>query len=490
MKKKNITILISAIVGIIILFFIVDMLRGPCLSPGELPGEYIHEHTTPEYDPESYSSRRQSIKDHIGENILIISAQTNEDFHYVTGFNENQGIAVLIPGDNKPFRMFVTPRNPADAMWYGERYGIEGAMETFKADTAYHLEEFKEILPQLIRDQDNIYLHSRDSQIASLVQETIERDGLYAEQHEADNIIHENRVIKDDWEIAQLQQTVDVTAKAHSWIMQTMAPGQKEYEVQADIEYIFQKNGLTPGFPSIVGSGPNATILHHTRNDRVMQDNELLLVDIGAKSRGGYIADITRTYPINGRFTPEQREIYELVYEANKAGIEKMKPGNKILDCHHEANSIIIDGLHEMGLLPDTTVWWQKRFYVLYRANHYIGLHVHDVGEYGFDEDYRDGHLLSSEVRGIELKPGMVLTMEPGIYLQENRLDYLHELFGDIADPEELEAFAEEVRPVYEKYAGIGVRIEDNILITESGNKELNEHMPKSPVEIEAAMKE
>ncbi len=489
MKKQPITIIIVIIAGLLI-FLIIDRFRRPCLSPGELPESFIHEHKSPEYDPGSYANRRQRIIAHLLEkDLLIISAEAGDDFYYITGFNEPQGIALINPGNNKEFKMFVTPRNPADAMWTGERHGKAGAMEIFKADTAYLLNDFKEIAKQLISNQTRVYMHSRDKMISDIVEEIINKKELNIEQRNIDSLIHKSRVIKDEWEINQLKQAVKVTGKAHSWIMQTMAPGQKEYEVQAEIEYIFRKNGLSPGFPPIVGSGPNATILHHTRNDRIIQDNELILVDIGAASLGGYTADITRTYPVNGSYTPEQRKIYDLVYKANEAGKKKMKPGYKMLDCNHEANRILVEGLHEMGLIPDTTVWWQKRFYIQHRVNHYIGLNVHDVGEYGFDPEKRDEHILTPEIRGRKLKPGMVLTMEPGIYLQENRLDYLHELFGDIADPCELNEFAEKVRPVYEKYAGIGVRIEDNILITESGNIDLSEHIPKSADEIEAAMK-
>ncbi len=489
MKKRNMTVTVIIIIAALVLLFMIDNLTRPCLRPGELPERYIHEHTSPQYDPESYANRRQRLNEALGDGVLIISAAARKDFYYITGFDERQGVAVLAPGDVKPFRMFVTPENPADAIWIGERYGTQEAMGKFKADTAWSLENFETILPKMINGTPFIFVHTLDQQIKKLVSKVVEEKGMEVQIKDADSIIHESRVIKDKWEIDQLQQAVDVTCKAHLWIMQTMAPGQKEYEVQAEIEYIFRKNGLSPGFLPIVGSGPNATILHHIRNDRIINDNELLLVDIGAASSGGYTADITRTYPVNRRFTPEQREIYDLVYKASEAGIKKMKPGMKMLDCNHEANRILLEGLHEIGLIPDTTVWWQKRFYIQHRVNHYIGLDVHDTGDYGYDPEKRDEHILTPEIRGRELKPGMVMTMEPGIYLQENRLDYLHELFGHLAGPEELDSFAEKIRPVYEKYAGIGVRIEDNVLITETGNNILSENLPKSSDEIEAAMK-
>ncbi len=488
MKKILFTFIITVTLGLAV-FLTIKSLSEPCLAPGELPDLYIHEAEVADYDPASFKERRQRIMDQLVGTALVVSASAAEDFYYLSGFDEYQGLVVLLPEDPKPFQMFVTPRNPADAMWVGERHGTEGAMEKFKADTAYVMEDLKDILPQLFSRHDKIFLHSRDTRIRETLENWQRETGQSFVFHEADSLIHEQRVIKDDWEIGQLKQAVAVTGKAHSWIMKTMAPGQHEYEVQADIEYIFGKNGMTPGFASIVGSGPNATILHHIRNDRKINDGELLLVDIGAASRGRYTADITRTYPVNGQFTPEQRTIYDLVYKASETGMKKMKPGFKMLDCNHAANRVLVHGLYQLGLIPDTTVWWQKRFYIQHRVNHYIGLNVHDVGDYGFDPVQRDEHILTPEIRGRELKPGMVMTMEPGLYLQENRLDYLHELFGHLATKEELDEFARQVRPVYEKYAGIGVRIEDNVLITEDGNIILSEHLPKTSEEIEASMR-
>ncbi len=488
MKKTLFTFIIAVTLGLAV-FLTIKSLSEPCLAPGELPGLFIHEPEVPEYDPASFARRRQEIMDQLGPTPLLVSATAANDFYYLTGFDEYQGVAVLLPGDPKPFRMFVTPRNPADAMWTGERHGTEGAMKKFGADTAYVMNDLAEILPRRLSGDEKIFLHSRDTRLREILEGWQRETGQTLTFQEADSLIHEQRVIKDAWEIAQLEQAVAVTGKAHSWIMKTMAPGQREYEVQADIEYIFGKNGMTPGFASIVGSGPNATILHHIRNDRKINDGELLLVDIGAASRGRYTADITRTYPVNGQFTPEQRTIYDLVYQASETGLEKMKPGFKMLDCNHAANRVLVQGLYELGLIPDTTVWWQKRFYIQHRVNHYIGLSVHDVGDYGFDPAQRDEHILTPEIRGRDLEPGMVMTMEPGLYLQKNRLDYLVELFGHLATPEELDAFAKQVRPVYEKYAGIGVRIEDNVLITENGNKVLSGYLPKTSEEIEAAMR-
>ncbi|MFO8055433.1 MAG: Xaa-Pro aminopeptidase [Bacteroidales bacterium] len=489
MQKPLIGLVIKLLIAAAIIYWITVMLSPSGLEPGELPEDYIHEHTVPDYDAGSYAERRQRVIHAAGQGLMIISADAGVDFDYLTGFDEDDAIALLGTKENKAFQMFVTPRNPADATWTGERYGVEEAQETFRAGKAWPLDDFQKRLPAIICLYDTIYLHSRDPEVEALVMQVIQENEWTGACLPADSILHENRLIKEQWELAQLEQGVSVTGMAHQWIMKTIAPGQMEYEVQAEIEYVFGKNGLTPGFPSIAGSGPNAAVLHYSDNNRKMKDNDLLLVDIGAKSRGGYTADITRTYPVNGKYSPEQKTIYEIVYKANQEGIKEMKPGKHIMDCNHKAIRVLTQELYKMGLIPDTTSWWQKRFYIQHRVNHYIGLQAHDAGAYGFDPANRDEHILSPEIKGRKLMPGMVITMEPGIYLQENRLEYLQELFGHLAEPDELKAFAEKVRPIYEKYAGIGVRIEDNVLITDTANRVLSEHIPKKISEIETAMK-
>ncbi len=490
--NRNFTILVLGfgilIIGLALILFTMTM-QKQCYQLGELPERYIHEHKVSDFDLEVFNTRREQILSSADADLIILSAAARNDFRYLTGFHERQGIAVIIPGDEKPYRLFVTPWEIYTVMWTGEVYGTEGAIEKFGADAAYRLDAFEEMLPGLLSGRRHVYLHENDQPIRDAVKKVINETGQTLHISDLAPVLHEHRVIKDDWEIAQLKQAIDVTVKAHQYILETVQPGQAEYEVQAEIEYIFRRNGLGTGFASIVGSGPNSCLLHHTRNDRTMLEGDLLLVDIGAESLGGYVADVTRTIPVNGQFSQKQREIYDLVLRASDKAMEKMKPGYLLLDCHHTAVNFLVQELHKMGLLPDTTSWWQKRFYIQYRINHFIGLHVHDDGDYGFDDADRNGHILSPEIRGRELEPGMVMTVEPGLYFMVGLLDGIHEMFGHLATEEELNAFAEEVRPIYEKYEGIGIRIEDDILITEDGNINRSKHAPRTIEDIEEAMR-
>ncbi|MFP4366359.1 MAG: aminopeptidase P N-terminal domain-containing protein [Bacteroidales bacterium] len=455
----------------------------------QLPQEYISAKEVPDFDAGVFELRRQRLMEKMKGEIAVISATSGNDFIYLTGLTgDRQAIALLDPGSDTPYTLFVLPREPMATLWDGERPGVEGAIEHYGADAAYKIEEFSKKLPLLLKGAGAVSLHRGEVIMQKRISQLAEGfTGSFYKDLEP--ILHEMRVIKDDWEIAQLKKAIDVTGLSHRRVLQTVEPGQKEYDAQAEIEYVFRKNGLPTGFSSIVGSGPNAAILHYVEKDRTMQDGDLLLMDIGA-SCNGYVADVTRTIPVNGKFNDEQKELYSLVLKANQEAIKKMVPGRRILDCHHRATEIIVRGLYEIGLITDTTSWWQKRFYIQYRNNHYIGLHVHDAGSYGdLDAPDRDSYILNPEIRGRKIEPGMVMTIEPGIYLLGDRLEHLHGLFGDRATPEELDAFAEKVRPVYEKYAGIGIRIEDDVLITEDGNIVLSENAPKTIEEIEMEMK-
>lgn len=490
LKKYIVASRVMAVLIIIgaIAILIINMEKTEC-QLGELPERFIHNHQVSDFDPEVFERRREKILASIDADIIILSAATRPDFRYVTGFAESRGIAVITPGDSKEFTLFVTPALIYTVMWTGKVYGTEGAMERFGADAAYGLSDFENKVADMLKGKKKIYLHKQDRHIYGLVESVLSETGQKAEIFNIAPILHEHRVFKDEWEIAQLKQAVDVTLKAHHYVAETLRPGMTEYDIQAGIEYIFRRNGLGTALTPIVASGPNSCLLHHRPTGRVLQENDLVLVDIGAASMGGYSADVTRTYPVSGRFSPKQREIYELVHKASTEALKLMKPGKYMLDCHHKAMGVMVAGLHEMGLLPDTSSWWQKRFYMQHRVNHYIGLLTHDVGNYGYDNSVRDNYILNTELTGRKLEPGMVMTLEPGLYFMEGLLDGIHELFGHLATKEELDAFVEEVRPVYEKYEGIGVRLEECILITDKGHVNLSGSLPKDIRSVERLVK-
>jgi Xaa-Pro aminopeptidase len=242
-----------------------------------------------------------------------------------------------------------------------------------------------------------------------------------------------------------------------------------------------------PGFGSIVGSGSNTTILHYDKNIKQMKDGELLLMDVGAESEM-YIADITRTIPVNGKFNKEQKEIYELVLKAEEEAIKVMKPGVGNLECHHKAADVIIDGLVKLGLITNPKSLWQQKLFILYRMNHWLGLDVHDVGSYGPESGNYNTYMFNPQEKGRPFMPGMVSTIEPGLYFRPDLLDNLQTIAGKDIPQKEIDDYLYKVKPIFNKYIGIGVRIEDDILITENGNEILSINAPKSIKEIEELM--
>jgi Xaa-Pro aminopeptidase len=300
----------------------------------------------------------------------------------------------------------------------------------------------------------------------------------------------EMRVFKDDYEIRMLQKAVDITGKGIAEVLRVCRPGLYEFEVEALLEYTWRRNGSSmPGFESIVGSGENAITLHYSANTRKMEDGDLLLMDLGAEY-GYYTSDITRTIPVNGRFSKEQREIYDIVLMAQKAAIEEMKPGNPMTAAHARATGVIMNGLRGLGLVTDPDCVWQRKFYTIYHINHYLGLDVHDAGSQGIPVQMLRTYLTADTAVGRPLEKGMVLTVEPGLYLRANGLDQLEMLYGSEAGEGEIADFIEKVRPAYEKYRNIGVRIEDDVLITENGNLVMSASVPREPEEIEKLMSE
>jgi Xaa-Pro aminopeptidase len=302
-------------------------------------------------------------------------------------------------------------------------------------------------------------------------------------------LVDELRVIKGSREVDLIQKACNITSRALLNVMKECDPGMFEFEIEAIIyATLLQYGAARPGFPPIVGSGPNSTILHYGINNRQMEAGDLLLMDIGAEY-GYYSADITRTIPVNGRFSDDQRTVYQLLLDAQLAAIESLKPGNMIGDGHAAAREVIVDGLLKLGLMTDSSSAWQMKLYMPHQSSHFLGLDVHDVGD--------DGGFLASagqdapdaERKSRVLEPGMVLTIEPGIYFREKGLEQLYKRFGQDTDSSEIAGFIEQVGPIYMKYINIGVRIEDDILITKEGNINLSRYAPKEIEDIEQIMR-
>ena len=389
----------------------------------------------------------------------------DSDFLYLTGFDEPDSIAVITPGREQKYTLFVRPRDPAQEIWVGRRAGVEGAKSELGADEAFPIAEFNDKLLDLLDGSTVLYYRlgvneEMDKQLISTIASvrTLNRKPIAVPQTIIDpaTIVHEMRVIKSDEEIEIMQTAADIAAEAHVEAMKAVRPGMKEYEVEALIEQIFRRRGANgPAYTSIVGAGANATVLHYINNDGELRDGELLLVDAGAEYKG-YASDITRTFPINGRYTQGQREIYDLVLKAQMACVDMVRPGTTHEQLKQHSIEVLTEGMVELGLLkgsPEELIKEKKyeQFY-MHGLGHMLGIDVHDVGVYYQDNKSRP------------LEPGVVMTVEPGIYV------------------------APDTKDIPEKYLGIGVRIEDDVLCTNNGPRVLTSKVPKQAEEIEALM--
>ena len=374
-------------------------------------------------------------------------------FWYVTGFNEpNAALLLLKTEQAEKAIIFLRPRDPLLETWNGRRLGVELAPQQLNVNEAYSIEEFATVLPKILKNLTALYhvpeIHTWGDTLVS------ESAVNFSEILDWRPMLSEMRLIKSPNEIRLIQQAGQITALGHIKAMQTTRPNRFEYEIESDILHEFNRHcARFPSYNSIVAGGSNACILHYTENDRPLNDGDLVLIDAGCEF-AMYAGDITRTFPVNGKFSPPQREIYELVLKAQKRAIELLVPGNSIKQANDEVIRIKTQGLVDLGILKgdvDTLIEQQayRQFY-MHGLGHWLGLDVHDVGSYGQDKQ-----------RILEI--GMVITVEPGIYISED------------AD-------------VPEQYKGIGVRIEDNLLMTEYGNKILTAAVPKEIADIENLM--
>ncbi|NEO42444.1 MAG: M24 family metallopeptidase [Moorea sp. SIOASIH] len=430
-----------------------------------------------------YKERREQLMSKIGNGTAIFRSapvaimhntveynfRQDSDFFYLTGFNEPEAVIVLAPHhEEHRFVLFVQPKEPKKEVWTGYRTGVEAAKELFGADQTYPITELDEKLPQYLKKADRIYYHlGRDKPFNNTILKHWQRlmalypkNGTGPMALESTNLIlYGMRRVKSTTELKLMRQAVEISVDAHNHARAFTQPGLYEYEVQAELEHDFRRRGaIGPAYPSIVASGANSCVLHYTENNRQMQDGDLLLIDAGC-SYGYYNADITRTFPVGGKFTPEQKILYELVLKAQLNAIAQVKPGNPFNQFHDTAVKILVEGLIDLGLLAGDSeeIIKEEKYKHLYmhRTGHWLGLDVHDSGGYKQGENWQI------------FQPGNVLTVEPGIYIGP--------------DTEPLEG-----QPaIDQRWRGIGIRIEDDVLVTESGNEVLTAGVPKSIEELE-----
>lgn len=427
-------------------------------------------------NPTEYRQRREQLMAKIGSGTAIFRSapaavmhndveyayRQDSDFFYLTGFNEAEAVAVLAPHhEEHKFVLFVQPKDLEKETWHGYRAGVEGAKELYGADEAFPIAELAEKLPKYLEKADRIYYHfGRDRTFDQTVlnhwqrlMATYPKRGTGPTAVEDSNIIlHPMRLVKSETELALMRKAANISVAAHNRAQEFAKPGRYEYEIQAEIEHTFGLNGCTPAYPSIVASGYNSCVLHYMENNRQMQENDLLLIDAGCAC-DYYNADITRTFPVSGKFTTEQQIIYDLVLKAQLQAISQVYPGNPYSKIHETAVRVLVEGLMDLKLLVGDIeeIIKEEKYkpFYMHRTGHWLGLDVHDVGVYQYGENPQ------------VLQPGQVLTVEPGIYISP----YIKPVEGQ---PE-----------VPEKWRGIGVRIEDDVLVTFEGQEVLTAGVPK-----------
>jgi Xaa-Pro aminopeptidase len=387
-------------------------------------------------------------------------------FYYLTGFPEPEATLVVIAGDHPRSVLFCREKNEEREIWDGFRYGPDAAREAFGFDEAHSSAKLDEMLPDLLADQLTLYCHmgadaTWDARIMRAVNDVRNRAraGVTPPQTISDVhvLLDEMRVVKDASEIAVMRRAAEISAAAHRRAMQAARPGVGEYAIEAELLHEFRRNGAqAPAYTPIVASGEHACVLHYVENDGVLGESDLLLIDAGCEL-DGYASDITRTFPVNGRFTSPQRDIYELVLAAQSAAIAEVKPGSRWIAPHEAAVKVLAQGFLDLGLLSGSLeqvleTESYKRFY-MHRTGHWLGLDVHDAGSYKWKGEWR------------ELLPGMVLTVEPGCYIRA----------GD---------------GVPGHFAGLAVRIEDDAVVTQSGCDIITAAAPKTIADIEALMRQ
>ena len=389
----------------------------------------------------------------------------DSDFHYLTGFGEPEAVAVLVPGRAQAeYILFVRERNPERETWDGRRAGPAGARRDYGADDAFPIGDMDEILPGLLENRARVFYTMGvyadfDQRVVGWVNglRTQARNGRHPPQEfvALDHVLHDMRLYKSPRELDLMRTSAQIAARAHQRAMRFCRPGLTEYQVMAELVHEFRRHNADTAYQPIVGGGANSCILHYRENDQPLAAGELLLIDAGCEYQG-YASDITRTIPVNGRFTPAQRAVYEVVLEANRAAIACVRPGNHWNAPHEAAVRVITAGLVKLGILkgrvPALIKSGAYRRYFMHRTGHWLGLDVHDVGDYKIGDAWR------------VFEPGMAMTVEPGIYLPAT------------------------ARGVPRRFRNIGIRIEDDVVVGKRGAEVLTARAPKDAEQIEALM--
>ena len=429
--------------------------------------------------PQEFARRRRHLMELMGPGgIAVLPAaperfrnrdttypyRQDSDFFYLTGFLEPEAVAVLVPGRRQgEFLMFCRDRDKEREMWDGVRAGPDGVVSDYAADDAFPMDDIEEILPGLLEQSERVYysmgvftdfdqrLLGWMNRLHSRRQSGHAPDELIA----LDHLLHEMRLFKSRREIGAMKRSARIAVAAHRRAMAVCRPGMREYELEAEFRHEFARHGVECSYAPIVAAGANACILHYTDNQSVLDDGDLILIDAGCEYEL-YASDVTRTFPINGRFSAPQRALYDIVHAANVAAVQQVQPGNHWNDPHDAAVKEITRGLRDLGILKGRLPTLIKnrayRPYFMHKTGHWLGIDVHDVGDYKVADQPR------------MLEPGMVMTIEPGIYI------------------------APSARGIPRRWKGIGIRLEDDVHLTKTGPEVLSDRLPSSAEEIEAFM--
>ncbi len=402
-----------------------------------------------------HQNRREKLLRQLDEGALVILStnpqqlrngdvyypfRPHSDFWYLTNFTEPETVAVF---SKKTYTIFLRDKDPSKEIWDGERLGVQNARAVLKADQAYSISQLKTILPQLIDKATKLYYDPKSGALDDDIRQILTKSRYQSLRA----YVSEMRLIKDAKEIALMQKAVDISVNAHQLAMQQTRAGLFEFEIASIFAGHFKKNNGEYAYSPIVANGKNACVLHYIKNNQTLNDGDLLLIDAGCEIEG-YAADITRTFPVNGKFSKAQAQIYQIVLDAQMAAIDAIKPNQNVAKPHQIATKIIKQGLIKLGILPSAGKLSQ--FY-MHGTTHWLGMDVHDVGEYKQNGQNR------------QFKPGMVTTVEPGIYIPKD----------------------DKINPIY---WNIGIRIEDDVVITETGNTVLSKSLVKTIDEIENLM--